>query len=196
MAPTGAMTNAAPGHGGVRRDAGTLGNHRFFAGGPEEMLRRALTVSARLTQESDAVGVVVEVRADGVGHRLPTGFIDRHLVLVIEGRRRGERVAPLDGPSLPERAGPDLTGQPGRLFAKTIADGNGRPVPFWRPNEGAKDSRLVPEQPDVSTYHFPPGVERVRYRLLYRRFWPEMASGKGWPDDTVTVKSGEWVVEP
>jgi hypothetical protein len=138
---------------------------------------------------------VVEVRADGVGHRLPTGFIDRHLVLVIEGRRGEETVAPLAGPQLPERAGADLAGRPGRLFAKTVADADGRrPVPFWRANADLEDARLAPERADASSYDFPPDVERVRYRLIYRRFWPEVAREKGWPDDAVIVEVGEWIV--
>jgi hypothetical protein len=34
---------------------------------------------------------------------------------------------------------------------------------------------------------FGPAAERVRVRLLYRRFWPEVADGKGWPDNEVRV---------
>ena len=33
MAPTGRLTNFAPGHGGLDRDPATLANHRFFDGG-------------------------------------------------------------------------------------------------------------------------------------------------------------------
>ncbi len=81
MAPTGRMTNIAPGHGGVERDPKTLDNHRFFAGSQEEMLRSAVTLSGALRRDGRSVRAEVEVRADGAGHRVPTGFIDRHLVL-------------------------------------------------------------------------------------------------------------------
>src|SRR5205823_9129509 len=82
MKPTGTMTNIAPGKGGIERDPQTLANHRFFAGSREEMLRRCLRVS--LEREGDRV--TVEVRVDGVGHRVPTGFIDRQLLLTVEAR--------------------------------------------------------------------------------------------------------------
>ena len=42
MTPTGSMSNIAPGHGGIRRDPATLGNHRFFDGSQLNMLRRCL----------------------------------------------------------------------------------------------------------------------------------------------------------
>ena len=41
-------------------------------------------------------------------------------------------------------------------------------------------------------YEFAPGVERVCVRLLYRRFWPEVASARGWMDnETVVIDLGQ-----
>ena len=72
MAPTGRMTNIAPGHGGLERDPWTLANHRFFDGSQIAMLRRCLNVTVVLTPET--AGVRAEVTADEVrsaGTRAP-----------------------------------------------------------------------------------------------------------------------------
>src|SRR5205823_3540611 len=81
MAPTGALTNLAPGKGGIERDPATLANHRFFAGSQQEMLRRCLHVTIEVASSGAGVRADVEVRAEQVGHRVPTGFVDRHVVL-------------------------------------------------------------------------------------------------------------------
>jgi len=60
---------------------------RLYSGPPdgEEMLRRCLRLSATLRRQSNAVRAEVTLRAEGAGHRVPTGFVDRHLLLVVEG---------------------------------------------------------------------------------------------------------------
>jgi hypothetical protein len=166
-------TNVAPGHGGHERDPHTLANHTFFAGSHEAMLRRCLSLDVTPQRDATGITVAVELRAEGVGHRVPTGFPDRHLVLTVEGYDA-------DGGAPVSRAE--------RLFAKRLRDFDGRsPAPFWRADSEFEDTRLHPGQPDRSTYRLPPGVTRVRVRVHYRRFWPEVAEAKGWPDN-------EWLV--
>ena len=73
-----------------------------FAGSQEDMLRRAIRVEATAATTPDGVRLTVRVRADDVGHRVPTGFIDRHLILVID-----EGVV---APGVPDRNPADETG--------------------------------------------------------------------------------------
>jgi hypothetical protein len=189
MAPTGEMTNIAPGHGGVKRDPKTLASHRFFAGGQAEMLRRAVRMTAAFRRSGDGVRAEVRVCAEGVGHRVPTGFLDRHLLLVIEGFDAADRpLALVKGPTLGAPAGRTLAGQPGRLFGRLHADFDGHsPAPFWRGGTDPVDTRLLPGVAEVSEYAFPAGLSRVRVRLLYRRFWEEVVTAKGWGDRDVVV---------
>src|SRR5438552_7809088 len=72
MAPTGKMTNIAPGKGGIEREPRTLGNHRFFAPSQAEMLRGCLHVSTEAIPRADGLEATVLVQADNVGHRVPT----------------------------------------------------------------------------------------------------------------------------
>jgi hypothetical protein len=193
MAPTGRMTTIASGFGGIKRDPGTLANHRFFAGSPEDMLRAAVSLSASARRDGAAVRVEVEVSADGAGHRLPTGFIDRHLLLVVEAVGADDKALPLkDGPVLSSVAGRALAGRPGKLYAKLLKDFDGRsPAPFWKADPEAADTRLTPGEPDRLTFVFPEETARLRLRLLYRRFWQEVADEKRWLDNEIMVAERE-----
>ncbi len=187
MAPTGTLTNIAPGKGGIERDPRTLASHRF-PGGQADLLRGSLSVVTTLRRAAGVLHVEAEVRARNVGHRVPTGFIDRNLVLVVEAfDSAGQPAALLRGPTLPAAAGKGLAGRPGLLYAKLLKGPEGKgPIPFWAAHDDPEDTRLLPEQADRSSYFFVGGT-RVRVRLLYRRFWPEVAEGRGWPDNEVIV---------
>ncbi|MGH7170706.1 MAG: multiheme c-type cytochrome, partial [Gemmataceae bacterium] len=197
MKPTGRMSNMAPGHGGIPRDPSTLANHRFFDGSQEAMLRRAVKSSVKFERRSDGVRARVHLWAEGVGHRLPTGFIDRHLVLIVEGRtEQGQTVLPRAGPKLPALAGKEWAGRPGRLYARVLRDSKGRsPAPFWlAAPDPPTDTRLVPGQIAESLFSFPTSLSRLRLRVLYRRFWPEVARGKHWPEDELLVSEQEFTL--
>src|SRR5207245_1354692 len=188
-AATGKMTNIAPGNGGIERNPKTLGNHLFFAGSQAEMLRRCLKLSATAKRDGNAIRAAVELHAEEVGHRVPTGFIDRNLVLLVEGLDSdGKPIAASEGPVLPSLAGKMLAGKPGRLYAKLLKDDNGRsPAPFWRADSEPIDSRLVPGRPDRLAFMFPANVARLRVRLLFLRFWPAVTERKNLPTDDVPI---------
>lgn len=195
MKPTGLLTNLAPGHGGIPRDPHSLSNHRFFDGSQEDMLHRALKASVTFERDSERIRARVQLRAENIGHRLPTGFVDRHLVLLVEGRDAADHsLRPSAGPTLPAAAGSELAGQPGRLYARVLRDfdGNG-PVPFWlaRPDP-PPDTRLIPGAVDESTFTFPATLAQLRLRVLYRRFWPETARAKRWPERELLILDEEY----
>jgi hypothetical protein len=193
MTPTGKMDNIAPGHGGIKRDPLTLASHRMPSG-DLAMLKSCLRLRVKLHRDKDELRVDIETLATNVGHRVPTGFIDRQLLLVVEPLTvKGERVSPRDGPKLPETAGVgdaakgNFAGLPGRFFARQIEDDRGRkPVPFWVSIREFADTRLVPDQPDRAAWIVPTAnVKAVRVRLIYRRFYKATADAKQWPENEV-----------
>lgn len=190
MKPTGKLTNIAPGQGGIERDPKTLANHRFFADSKEAMLAASIKVDCQIYHAGEKTEVKVSVKADDVGHRVPTGFVDRHLLLWVEGRDlAGKAIKALSGPQIPAFADKDWGGESGKLFAKLLRDFDGRsPVPFWRADPQAVDTRLTPGKEDISEFSFPPGLHRVRVKILYRPFWQQVAVEKGWPDDEILIK--------
>lgn len=188
MQPTGEMTNVAPDAGGVERDPATLACHVTTPGGRAETLRKCLQVQAVLRRRSSRVQVEVTVAARDVGHRVPGGYVDRHLVLDLEALdQSGSSLSAEEGPLLPLSAG-GLAGRSGRLFARLMTDNAGRsPVPFWRAADDPADTRLEPDQPVRVSFVFPPATARVRVRLIYRRFWDRVARDKKWPDNEIVV---------
>lgn len=189
LKPTGTMGNFAPGHGGLDRDPLTLANHRFWDSSLLAMLRRCVQLQVRLTRLADHVAVEVSLTARDVGHRVPTGFIDRHLILVVEGRdARGQRCVVSAGPTLDAASGAALAGQAGRVYGRRLRQGDDPlPAPFWRRGVEETDTRLSPEVPDVAEYRFPATVTAVRLRLIHRRFWATTATDKGWPMDDLII---------
>jgi hypothetical protein len=187
MAPTGTMTNIAPAKGGIERDPNTLGSH-VFPGGTEAMLKKCLQLQVAIKTEADETHVEVCLTADNVGHRVPTGFIDRHLVVVVEAEdSAGKKVGPKRGPLLPTSAGANFAAKAGFLYAKVLTDEAGRsPLPFWLPHETMSDTRLFPGQPDRRTYTFA-AAARIRVRLFYRRLWPAVAGSMRWGDNEMVV---------
>ena len=177
------MSNIAPGKGGTERDPATLGNHTFWDGSQAAMLRRCLDLRVDFGDE-----VTLRLTARGVGHRVPTGFIDRQLILSVEAQDAQGRVVALEGPRLPSVVGAALAGKVGRLYARQLRDEDGRsPAPFWRALPEPNDTRLLPEVPDVLRMRVPVGTARLRVRVLHRRFWEEIRRAKGWQSDDIVV---------
>jgi hypothetical protein len=189
MTPTGKMTNFAPGHGGVERDPRTLANHRFFQGSLQEMLRDCLKVKVTVSATPKEIISLVRLEVEGAGHAVPTGFVDRHLLLIVECLGAdNRRLSPRAGPILPSAAGPTWEGKAGRLYAKLLKGLKGNsPAPFWRAEPRPNDTRLLPGKSDETKHSFPPGVMRIRVRILYRRFWEEDAQRKGWPNGDLVI---------
>jgi hypothetical protein len=195
--PTGRLANLAPGKGGIDRDPQTLGSHALVVDSLDDVLRRCLRVTAHATREADAVRVEVELSAADVGHLVPTGFVDRHLVLTVEADTgSGQPAALRSGPTLPTQAGAGQAGRAGKLYGRLLKDFDGGvPAPFWRADPVVTDTRLAPGRPDRLTFVFAAAAGRVRVRLVYRRFLREVAESKGWPDNETVLSDRSLPVE-
>jgi hypothetical protein len=187
MTPSGTLRNIAPGQGGVPRDPATLAGHTEL-GERGDRLRRCLQLEVRVQRDATRVRVDISVSLTGVGHRLPTGYIDRQLILLVDAHDRNGALVDLSaGPRLPAIVG-SWAGHPGRLFAKQPQGFDGQsPVPFWRARPEMADTRLAPDQPDETQYWFAEPAEAVRIRLLYRRFWEQVTQQKSWARDDILI---------
>ncbi|NQT16192.1 MAG: hypothetical protein HQ582_25770 [Planctomycetes bacterium] len=201
MASTGRMTNVAPGRGGVDRDPQTLSSHASSRGNPNA-LRSHLSLALEGKTLAEGIEVSAEVRVEGVGHRTPTGYPSRAVILWIRATTdEGRAVRLLEGPVLPPLAGEGpvadggLAGQPGRIYAKVLEGLDGEvPVPYWKVNRLKYDTRLMPDQVDRARFLFarPPGNVTVVGQLIYRRFSKHLADQKKWPDNQFVVTTKRW----
>ncbi len=195
MRPTGALTNIAPEHGGHRRFARTLASHNLFVGSKKEMLQKSFPLTVQVQHKANGVSVWVQLRSKNIGHKSPTGYIDRQLLLLVQGATGARNQQPLEGPLLPAWIGGRAAGQPGKLYAKSVARDNQRPAPFWRADPATLiDTRLLPEQLDVSNYLFPHATQTIHVRFIYRRFWPAVVQEKGWPDESILLFDKQYPV--
>jgi hypothetical protein len=187
MRPDGRTRNIAPGHGGIDRDPTTLSTHHFPGGADAAYLRACADLDLAAEAHAESLGVTVAIRPQGVGHRLPTGSADRHLILVVSARdAKGRPLAQSAGPRVHELGGADYAGQPGRLFGRVLVGPDGyRPAPFWNALGEEFDCRLYSDQTErLSVVFSTVGARRplaVRARLLYRRFYDAVRREKGWP---------------
>lgn len=195
MKPDEKMTNLADGFGGMERNPTTLASHVLLPGGRAKMLRRCLGVTMNWERHNHRVTIRIKTVTRDVGHRVPTGFVDRHLILVVEAFDiHNNAVDLLSGPTLPASAG-NFTARPGIIFAKHLVDEDGYgPVPFWRAGATFIDNRLQPDAARTDSFEFDAMSTDVRVRLLYRRFWQPVAVSKGWEDSTITVFQRHWQV--
>ncbi len=191
MATTGQMTNIAPEAGGLDRDPHSLASHTLMPGGKRSMIEGALDVRITVRRSSDNDTAVAEVllRTKGIGHRLPTGFIDRHLLLIVEASQAdGSAAEFLVGPQLGQVGDRSLTGKPGKLFAKQLLSPSGRaPIAFWHDHGDTRDTRLRPAQADESRFEFSAEAESIRVRLIYRPFWNDVVAEKNWPNREIVL---------
>ena len=111
---------------------------------------------------------------------MPTGFVERQLLLVVEA-------AGITGPTLPAVAG-EFAGKTGRMYARLLSDEHGRsPVPFWPAH---CPSRLTPGC--HRRFQTCPGSRwtkraNVRVRVIHRRFWDATSKAKRRPNVDIVV---------
>jgi hypothetical protein len=187
MKPTGDMSNFAPGAGGIERDPATLASHQLFPGGKATALRHCLQLSTEIAKRQQEIEAKITILPRSIGHRAPTGFVDRHLILVVEAQDEQGKTVSVNGPRLPSSAG-SLAGRAGVLFGKQLFGEKGEhPIPFWQPVLRIEDTRLYPEQKYEVLFSLPQGTKSLHIRLLYRHFWEQVALDKDWSDNEIVV---------
>lgn len=188
MAAATTITNMAPGHGGIERDPSTLSDHSL-GGAANPSYRDALVVALETVSGAHALEVILTLDASRVGHAVPTGFVDRHLVLLLEAAdEKGRPASILDGPRIPVCAGESVAGHPGMLFAKLLGTAAGHaPAPVWNASEIRSDSRLMPGHPLKVRFLVEPKTTRLHVRLIHRDFWETTRRRKQWADDTTNL---------
>ena len=173
---------------GLRRPKEQIHDHSFYG---RILMAEAVEVSAETTVADGTLSVTTTVKTRRVGHKVPTGSGDKHLLLIVVATGRdGKPLAQTDGGRIPEHAGGsgdpfalskdalvqrltagDYAGLPGDEFAQVLADKTGKThVPFWRAARVVRDTRLSPDTTTTRTHSFraPSEPATVRVLLVHR----------------------------
>jgi len=176
----------------LRRPPEQIHDHGFLG---RDLAPTALGLHAEGARTDEGVVVDVTLQANSVGHKVPTGSGDKHLLLVLVATDAAGRPLPLRaGRRVPEHAGGegdplalpseafaarveahDFAGMAGREFAQVLVDAEGHAhVPFWRAVRQAEDTRLEPDVPVAERFRFSAAAGatvriEVWHRLRYKR---------------------------
>ena len=182
------VTNMAPGHGGVTRASGSLSDHSL-RGPASRRYADSLAVSLATSRRDGFLHVSVLFDASLVGHCVPTGFIDKHLLLIVDAfDMNGRHVSQAAGPRIPDFVSKSAAGRAGEFFGRVLTDSQGdRPAAFWAAVVEHTDTRIRPDTPRTVTLSFDASAKRLRIQVLHRRFWEKTQTVKQWADDTQTL---------
>jgi len=188
MKPDGTMQNIAPGKGGSNRNPMELASHQLMPGGLKQMLQNSILHEEEVIQGATDCMVKVQLKAVNVGHKVPTGYIDRHMILQVRAKFQGEELKPIEGLTLGHWVDKALVGNAGVLFGRPLLNTDKQGVqPFWQGDVDIVDSRLEPEMAKAWVWKFPRETESVQVSLIYRPFWKEQQLIKGWASQDVMV---------
>jgi len=188
MKPDGRLENIAPGKGGINRNPMKMASHQLMPGGLQKMLQNSILHEEEIIPGETDCMVRVGLKAVNVGHRVPTGYIDRHMILQVRAKFQGEDLKPIEGLTLPTWVDNSLAGNAGVLFGRPLLNADKLEIQaFWQGGTGFVDSRLEPEVAKVWVWKFPRKIECVQISLIYRPFWKEQQLIKQWANQDVVV---------
>lgn len=184
-------------------------SHSFLTENPHEFRKKYVDltiVGARhvraLANGHDTLIVTCTVENKNFGHSFPTGSPMRNAILLLEVKdKNGIELKQIKGSRLPIYSG-NLTGKPGKLFAKILAETSGEyamqhgkkgikfrklanklgiPAQDWWNVFISQDTRIKASESDISVYEFYAnqfqGI-KITTKLIWRNTWPGLAKIK------------------
>ena len=148
--------------------------------------------SLSLSKTSSGVNIRLELWTDGVGHALPTGHVDRHLLALLEARdNNGSLLGPSlgGGERVPAWAMNEGHESPGVLLGRWQENLDEVPLPFWRAGGTWHDTRLFPGKKRIFNWDFPANAIEIRLLVEHRKAWPATLR------EYALIKEGEKIVD-
>ncbi len=199
-----ALTNVAPGKGGIGRDPATIHAHTFPGAADQKLLQNALTMQVSARREGGQVIVEVSLTNDKTGHHVPSDSPLRHMILLVEAKdENGKTLEQVSGEKVPAWGGVGdpqkgyYSGLPGKAFAKVLAELWTEVSPtgaYWNQTRLVSDNRLAAFASDTSRYAFSAastGKMKIYVRLIYRRAFRLLADQKSWQIPDILMEATE-----
>jgi hypothetical protein len=188
-----ALTNLAPGKGGVERDPGTIPAHTFPGASSVDLLQNAVTLTVSGRRAGDQVIVEVTIVNDKTGHDIPTDSPLRQMILLVNATDgQGQALPLLEGSTVPGWGGVGdpakgyYGGLPGKGFAKILSELWTEISPtaaYWNPTRILSDNRIPAFGSDTTADTFGASADQhvtVNVTLLFRRAFKELMQQKHW----------------
>ena len=196
MAPTGVDYFVYPDSGGLIRPPQLIASHLQPGASDVALLRETVSMTLSAHQTLGRLEVEVAITNNGAGHHVPTDFVGRHMILVVEARGTGGLPLPQEsGPTVPAWGG-SQSGLPGKAFAKLLGDirtGEWPVVSYWRPTTIISDNRIAALGTNRSAYGFalPLGgdVVTLTAELRFRHVFAAEADARGWDKPDIIMAS-------
>lgn len=127
--------------------------HHGFLGREGTLRREAIQLRVAVAGNQNELHVQVRLRNTGAGHKVPTGFPGKRLLL---------RVRTLD------QAGQELN-RSERTYARILVDDRGSEVPFFSATRLALDNRLAPDEARTESFDLVgPAAGKLHIELVWR----------------------------
>ena len=177
MKPDGKTRNIAPGKGGMERHPDTLASHDLMPGGKLAMIRKCTTLNVSAVELANHQKEIrVNLLARDVGHKVPTGHVDHHLLILLETSNHEVKVTPIQGPLFPVWVDENLRGRSGLILGRpNLNEAGSQLVPFWRAIQEPVDNRLEPEKPRDYRWVVPNDTGEISVKLYYRAGWHQQS---------------------
>jgi len=203
-----ALTNVAPGKGGVKRDPLTIPAHTFPGAANIELLQNSVTMTVNTLRENENLIVEVSITNDKTGHHIPTDSPLRQMILLVNAKDgQGQALSLLEGGTIPVWGGvgdPTLgyfAGLPGKGYAKILRELWTEVEPtgsYWNPTRIVSDNRIAALETDTTKYIFSApeeGKANVTTTLLFRRAFIELMAQKGWDVPDIVMEQQTVIIE-
>ena len=208
MPRRGAAYFALPSVGAHERDPETIFSHLMPGAMDIEFLQDAVTLNATAETNSQEIKVIVEINNDNTGHKIPTDYPGRQLVLLIQAYdKTGLPLALHAGPILPEWVGVGeqdqgyYSGLPGTAYAMILEEvwtGKTPTIAYWNPYKILSDNRIRPNETAVCEYIFEnpaAGDVKISIQLIFRRNFIEVMDWKKWDSPDIVIQELEIIPE-
>jgi nitrate/TMAO reductase-like tetraheme cytochrome c subunit len=179
--------------GGVYRDPLTIFSHLMKDSSDIPFVKETIKLEATVQKKGVKLMVDITLTNETAGHHFPTGSPLRHMILVVQGKDKGNNNLELiDGELLPSWCGigdikrGNYGNIPGKVYAKVLKETWTDISPtgaYWNPITIVQDNRIPALKFDKSRYIFKlPDSKKgtFKIKLIYRKAYKELQEQKGW----------------
>lgn len=201
MPPSGEAYFALEEQGGLSHPPELIPSHFQLGITDSDFMQSTLTMDTIRRVENDQLSLQVILTNATAGHHVPTDHPGRHLILVVRVLEKDGTPLPLlDGPVIPDWGG-DLSGEPGKVYAKVLMNARTGVYPvvdYWNPTLIQSDNRIPANESHETNYSFQLTGQSVtvQIQVVFRRLFQPIAETYEWDLGEIIMAEENYPVQP